>query len=323
MVYRNLGRSGLQVSRLCLGSVNFGWLTDPDESFAIMDAALENGVNLLDTADRYGHTLGDNSSESIIGRWLSQGGERRDRMILATKVYCTLSDWPNDGGLSARHILQACEASLRRLRTDHIDLYQMHHIDRSTPWEEIWQAMDLLLRQGKILYVGSSNFAAWHIATANSIARQRQLLGIVAEQSVYNLTQRMVELEVLPACEALSVGVLAYSPLAEGVLAGRGEEAEAGRREQPPLRSKRESCSNQLALFLALCEDLGEEPAAVALAWVLRHSAVVAPVVGSRTRAQLMRSLRALEIALDEETLTKLDAIWPGPGGAAPEAYAW
>jgi aryl-alcohol dehydrogenase-like predicted oxidoreductase len=323
MIYRRLGRSGLQVSRLCLGSVNFGWLTDPDESFAIMDAALENGVNFLDTADRYGHSLGDNSSESIIGRWLSQGGTRRERVVLATKVYCDLSDWPNDGKLSARHIRHACEASLRRLRTDHIDLYQMHHVDRSTPWEEVWQAMDLLVRQGKILYVGSSNFAAWHIATADSVARQRQLLGIMAEQSLYNLTQRMVELEVLPACEALGVGVLAYSPLAEGLLAGRGGEGEAGRREQPSLRARLESRGDQLTLFEALCKDLGEEPASVALAWVLRHPAVVAPVVGARTRAQLLRSLRALEILFEEETLAKLDAIWPGPGGAAPEAYAW
>ena len=152
-----------------------------------MDRALEHGINFFDTADVYGWKVGEGITEQIIGRWLAQGGGRRDKVVLATKVYGKMSDWPNDQGLSARHIIAACDDSLRRLQTDWIDLYQMHHVDRSTPWEEIWQAMEILVAQGKVLYVGSSNFAGWHIAVAQAEAAKRNFLGLVSEQCIYNL----------------------------------------------------------------------------------------------------------------------------------------
>ncbi len=205
MNYTHLGRTGLKVSRLCLGTMNFGDVTDEKTSARILDEALEAGINFIDTADVYGTEQspdiqqGSGLSEEIIGRWLQQGG-RRERIVLATKVYQPMGPGPNDRRLSAYHIRKACEDSLRRLKTDHIDVYQMHHIDRHTPWEEIWQAMELLVQQGKVLYIGSSNFAGWDIATAQSVATARHFLGLVAEQSLYNLTARTIELEVIPAC---------------------------------------------------------------------------------------------------------------------------
>ena len=225
MDYRRLGRTGLQVSPLVLGTMNFGMRaqgggvqTDEDEAFRIMDRGLDVGLNFFDTADVYGDGRG--LTESIIGRWLDQGDRRRDRVVLATKVYNSRSSWPNERGLSALHIRQACDDSLRRLRTDHIDLYQMHHVDLDTPWDEIWQAMDVLVAQGKVLYVGSSNFAAWHIVKANEAAARRGSLGLVSEQSLYNLNARTVELEVLPACADYGIGVIPWSPLAGGLLGG-------------------------------------------------------------------------------------------------------
>src|SRR5215472_8896066 len=242
MEYTNLGRSGLSVSRLCLGTMNFGPLTPPGEAHVIMDHAHELGMNFFDTANRYGGSqsppgqVGQHEqahvgwTEEIIGDWFDTGGGRRERTVLATKLYGAMGDWPNDGKLSALNIRRACDASLRRLRTDYIDLYQMHHVDRDTPWEEIWQAMELLVQQGKVLYVGSSNFAAWNIVQANEAAARRNFLGLVSEQSLYNLAARTVELEVLPACRAYGVGVIPWSPLAGGALAGGLSGATAGRR---------------------------------------------------------------------------------------------
>ena len=217
MDYRHLGRTGLLVSPLCLGTMNFGPQTSEPDSFTIMHHALDAGINFFDTANGYG----DSETEKIVGRWFAKGGGRREKVVLATKVYGNVAgEWPNDSKLSARHIRDACEASLRRLQTDHIDLYQMHHVDRATPWDEIWQAMDLLVAQGKVIYVGSSNFAGWHIVAANEAARQRNSLGLVSEQSLYNLNTRMIELEVIPACEAYGVGILPWSPLGSGLLGG-------------------------------------------------------------------------------------------------------
>lgn len=201
MEYTHLGRTGLKVSRVCLGTMNFGPVTNEEDSFAIMDRALDAGINFFDTANVYGWKRGEGITENIIGRWLKQGGGRREKIVLATKVYGVMGDWPNEGRLSAYHIRRACEESLRRMQTDHIDLYQMHHIDRDTPWEEVWQAMEQLVREGKVIYVGSSNFAGWHIAQANETARARHFMGLVSEQSLYNLNARMIELEVIPACE--------------------------------------------------------------------------------------------------------------------------
>jgi aryl-alcohol dehydrogenase-like predicted oxidoreductase len=262
------------------------------------------------------------ATEQIIGRWLAQGG-RRERIVLATKVYGPMGEGPNDRGLSAYHIRQACEESLRRLQTDHIDLYQMHHIDRGVPWEEIWQAMEQLVREGKVLYVGSSNFAGWQIAQANGVAATRQFMGLISEQSLYNLNARMIELEVIPACRAYGVGIIPWSPLAGGLLGGALQKASAGRRSDERAQQNVEKYRQQLEAYEALCRELGEQPADVALAWLLRNPAVTAPIIGPRTMEQLTGSLHALEISLSDETLAQLDRIWPGPGGEAPEAYAW
>lgn len=323
MEHVRLGRSGLRVSRLCLGTMNFGNFTPEDESRAIMNRALERGVDFFDTADVYGGEAGRGATEEILGRWFAESPARRDAVVLATKVYGKMGEGPNDGRLSAFHIRAACEASLRRLRTDRIDLYQMHHVDRDTPWEEIWQAMDLLVQQGKVLYVGSSNFAAWHIAEANAAARARGSLGIVSEQSIYNLRNRVVELEVMPACRALGVAVIPWAPLGGGFLCGALAEAKTGRRTREPLRKSVERLRPQLERYENLCRELGRAPAEVALAWVLANPGVTSPIVGPRTLGQLEESLAAASHPLPAEAAAKLDAIWPGPGGAAPEAYAW
>ncbi len=318
-----LGRSGLKVSRLCLGAMNFGPYTTEADSFTIMDRALEVGVNFFDTANVYGGKRGEGVTEQIIGRWLAQGGGRRDKVVLATKVFGRMGDWPNQGRLSALHIKQACEASLRRLRTDHIDLYQMHHIDRESPWEEIWQIMEQLYREGKILYVGSSNFAGWHLAQAQELAKARHFMGLVSEQSLYNLAERTVELEVIPACEAYGIGVIPWSPLARGLLAGASPPPSQGRRASEEVQQEAVKHRAKLDAYDKLCRDLGERPADVSLAWLLHQPAVTAPIIGPRTREQLDGSLRALEISLSIETRSRLDEIFPGPGGPAPEAYSW
>jgi len=323
MDHARLGRTGLKVSRLCLGTMNFGPLTTEPESFAIMDRALELGIDFFDTADVYGWRTGEGVTEQIVGRWLAQGGGRRERVVVATKVYGKMGDEPNDRGLSARHIRHACDESLRRLRTDRIDLYQMHHVDRDAPWDEVWQAMEQLVTAGKVLYVGSSNFAGWHIAQANAAAAHRHFLGLVSEQSLYNLTARTIELEVLPACRAHGVGVIPWSPLAGGLLGGVLGEADKGRRSSERIRKRVEERRAQLEAWEGFCRELGEKPADVALAWLLDSPAVTAPIIGPRTIAQLEGSLRALEIALSPDHRAALDRIWPGPGGEAPEAYAW
>ncbi|MCS7060577.1 MAG: aldo/keto reductase [Anaerolineae bacterium] len=323
MEYARLGRTGLKVSRLCLGTMNFGPLTNEPDSYAIMDKALDVGINFFDTADVYGWKLGEGITEQIIGRWFAQGGGRREKVVLATKCYNKMSEWPNGRGLSALHIKQACEGSLKRLKTDYIDLYQMHHIDRECPWEEIWQAMEQLVREGKILYVGSSNFGGWHIAQANEQAAKRHFMGLVSEQSLYNLNARMIELEVIPACQAYGVGLIPWSPLAGGLLGGVLQQVKEGRRAGENMQKNIEKHRAKLEAWETLCTELGEKPADVALAWLLHQPAVTAPIIGPRTVEQLTGSLRALEIRLSAETLKKLDEIFPGPGGPAPEAYAW
>jgi len=330
MKYTSLGRTGLQVSRLCLGTVNFGPQTSGADSVAIMDSALGNGINFIDTANAYGvYTApGDTShlhlglTEEIIGRWLAQDG-RRDQVVLATKVFVKMGEGVNERGLSAYHIRKACEESLRRLQTDHIDLYQMHHVERSTPWEEIWQAMEQLVREGKVIYVGSSNFAGWDIATAQCAARERRFMGIVSEQSHYSLAARTVELEVIPACRHYGVGLIPYSPLAGGLLGGALRKANAGRRAGESQSMRIERYRPQLEAYETLCQELGESPSNIGLAWLLHNPVVTAPIIGPRTVEQMTSNLRALDISLSDETMRRLNEIWPGPGGEAPTAYAW
>ncbi|HLE13217.1 MAG TPA: aldo/keto reductase [Anaerolineales bacterium] len=323
MEYTNLGRTGLKVSRLCLGTMNFGPQTEEAASHQIMDEALELGINFIDTANVYGWKTGEGITEQIIGRWIASGGGKRDRIVLATKVYGKMGDSPNERRLSAYHIRRACEGSLQRLQTDHIDLYQMHHIDRETPWEEIWQAMEQLVAQGKVLYVGSSNFAGWHIAQAQCLARERRFMGLVSEQSLYNLKDRTVELEVIPACREYGLGLIPYSPLAAGLLAGALEKENQGRRASERIKKDTEKHKSQLTDFESFCRDLGEKPSNIALAWLLHNSVVSAPIIGPRTSQQLTESIRSLDIILSDEHMVRLNDIWPGPGGEAPEGYAW
>ena len=324
MDYTHLGRSGLSVSRLCLGTMNFGPETSEEDSHAIMDRALELGINFFDSANVYGWKQGEGITEQIIGRWFAQGGGRREKTVIATKLYGSMSDWPNDTFLSARNIRRACDASLQRLQTDHIDLYQMHHVDRDTPWDEIWEAFDILKAQGKVLYVGSSNHAGWHIAKGMEAARRRHSTGLVSEQSIYNLLTRDVELEVLPACEDYGLGVIPWSPLHGGLLGGIIRKTETGKRRLGG-RAKDGLKENRKAIkaWEDLCDELGENPADVGLAWLLAQPAVTAPIIGPRTMEQLDGSLRSLQIKLKKDVLTRLDDIFPGPGGTAPEAYAW
>jgi aryl-alcohol dehydrogenase-like predicted oxidoreductase len=322
MEYRRLGRTALRVSPICLGTMNFGPLTTEPDSFAIMDRALELGINFFDTANRYGGPKGPGTTETIIGNWFAQGGGRREKVVLATKLFGAMTEWPNDSGLSALNIRAACDASLRRLQTDHIDLYQMHHIDRTAPWDEVWQAMETLVAQGKILYVGSSNFAGWHIAHANEAAKARHFVGLVSEQSLYNLASRTVELEVLPAARYYGLGFIPWSPLAGGMLGGNLTSADTARRKS--VQPRYERMRPALERWEKFCADLGEEPAAVALAWLLQQKGVTGPIIGPRTMSQLEgASLRALDLTLDAASLATLDEIFPGPGGPAPEAYAW
>jgi len=323
MQYVKLGRTGLKVSRLCLGTMNFGPLTSEPESFAIMDRALDLGINFFDTANVYGWKIGAGVTESIIGRWMAQGAGRRERIVLATKVNGKMGEGPNDRRLSAYHIRQAVEGSLRRLQTDHIDLYQMHHVDRETPWEEIWQAMETLVQQGKVLYVGASNFAALHLALAQCAAKERHFMGLVSEQSLYHLGARNIEMEVIPACRELGLGLIPWSPLGGGLLAGALAKSAEGRRASDNVQKEIDKYRPQLEAYEGLCAEIGEKPADVALAWIVKNPVVTSPIIGPRTLDQLNGSLRALDIELSDEIMKRLDEIWPGPGGEAPEAYAW
>jgi aryl-alcohol dehydrogenase-like predicted oxidoreductase len=313
--------------------MNFGWHTEEEDSYEIMDRALELGINFFDTANVYGWASETSGlTEEIIGRWFAQGGGRRDAVVLATKVYGSMKvkdalpePNANNSGLSAMKIKTQCEGSLKRLQTDWIDLYQMHHVDRECTWQETWQAFDTLVKQGKIVYVGSSNFAGWDIATACQEASRRGLLGLASEQSIYHLNNRMIELEVIPACRHYGLGLIPWSPLDGGMLAGALEKYEIGRRGNKDEHYLRELEKNRdkLEKYEALCKELGEPPAIVALAWLLHNPVVSAPIIGPRTLEQLESAVHATELILEEEILKKLDEIFPGPGGEAPMAYAW
>lgn len=326
MQYTSLGKSGMKVSRLCLGTMNFGPATDEKEAFRIMDAAVDAGVNFFDTANIYGWGENAGLTETIIGRWFKQGGGRREKVILATKFYGSMSDpfdGPNDAaGLSAYKLRRHLEGSLKRLQTDHIELYQMHHVDSSVTWDELWGAFEVAVHQGKIGYVGSSNFAGWHIAVAQAAAKNRNFLGLISEQHKYSLTCRLPELEVLPAAQSLGLGVIPWSPL-DGGLLGRNALKKIEGSRSGGNAERIEKHRAQLEQFAALCQELGEPQDNVALAWLLKNPAVTGPIIGPRTLEQFESSLRCLEVELDESAMKRLDEIFPGPGGPAPQAYAW
>ena len=323
MEYTHLGRSGLTVSRLCLGTMNFGDETTESDSHAIMDSAHDHGMNYFDTANSYGGSLGPGATEKIIGNWFAQGGQRRERTVLATKVYGDMSDWPNDARLSALNIRQALDASLRRLKTDYIDVYQFHHVDRATPWDEIWQAMETAVAQGKVIYAGSSNFAGWHIATAQAEARRRNFGGLISEQSVYNLLARTIELEVIPAALDHGIGIVPWSPLAGGLLGGvLGKQRDGKRRLTDGVVRRLAKHRDAIEQYENLATELGHEPGEIGLAWLLHQPAVTAPIIGPRTASQLDAAVRALGVTLDADVLGRLDDIFPGHK-PAPEDYAW
>jgi aryl-alcohol dehydrogenase-like predicted oxidoreductase len=302
--------------------MNFGAITPEKESFRIMDRALELGINFFDTANVYGGKKGEGITEKIIGKWMTEDKSRRDKIVLATKVYGEMGNRVNERYLSAYHIKKACEDSLKRMKTDHIDLYQMHHVHRDTPWDEIWQAMDQLVAQGKIIYVGSSNFAGWDIATANEEARRRKLFGLVSEQSKYNLFNRFIEREMVPACDYYGVGIIPWSPLEGGLLGGVLKKLDKGRRAKDEIVNKLKNNHQQIVQWEKFCDEIGEEPANAALAWLLNQPGITSPIIGPRTLQQLETSMRSLEINFNAESLAKLDVIFP-PAGQSPQYYAW
>lgn len=323
MEHRRVGRTALQVSSVALGTMNFGPVTPEPVAHQMLSAAIDAGITMVDTADQYGGDHGVGATEAIIGRWLAADPSRRDRIVLATKVHEPMGEGPNDRGLSAHHIVRACDASLRRLGTDRIDIYQMHHVDRAAPWDEVWQAMETLVAQGKVIYVASSNFAGWHIGAACEAAARRSTMGLISEQSLYHLAERRIELEVLPACAHYGLGLFPWSPLGGGLLAGAAANAADGsRRQSPHMQAAVEAHRPALEAWEQLCAAAGLEPAVAALAWLMHQPGVTAPVVGPRTPDQLDDAIAAAAVVLDDAFLDAVDGIFPGPG-PAPEAYAW
>jgi aryl-alcohol dehydrogenase-like predicted oxidoreductase len=327
--YTHLGRTGTSVSRIVLGTMNFGDRTSEEDSFAIMDRALELGVNFFDTANAYGGSAGRGATEEIIGRWFAARPGVRDDIVLATKVHSPMvapnddgSDVVNARGASAWQVRREAIGSLERLQTDRIDLYQFHHIDRHISWQELWQAMEVLVARGEVVYTGSSNFAAWNIAQANEVAQQRHFLGLVSEQSLYNLAQRSIELEVIPAAQHYGLGILPWSPLSGGLLSG-GSSDKGARSGEARITEARAKQQDQLEAYDRFAAERGWTSASLGLAWLLHQPGVTGPIIGPRTVEQLESAVAAVDIELSEDDLAALDELFPGPGGQAPEAYAW
>jgi aryl-alcohol dehydrogenase-like predicted oxidoreductase len=334
MEYGKLGRSNLTVSRICLGTMHFGPYASEEESFRIMDRAIEMGINFWDTANVYGGQGHRGRSEEFIGKWFAQRPAGRDQVVLATKVYNPMIEGsaPNEErGFSAYKVRKHLADSLRRLQTDHVDLYQVHHFDRRVAAEEFWGALEKVVADGDVLYVGSSNFPGWGLAKYQMQAWNRGFMGLVSEQTQYNLLCRAPELEVLPAALDLGIGILVYMPLAGGLLTGKTRSVEGSRTAQVeaeygiPLGAE----NNQFAAFSALCRELGEKEHVVAIAWTLSNPAVASSIVGVRTVEQLDGLERAASFKLDADVLRRLDDLFSiNRGrllktGPAPEAYAW
>lgn len=334
MKYTTLGKSKLEVSHVCLGTMHFGSRTSEEDSFKIMDKALDMGINFFDTANVYGGDGGRGRSEEIIGKWMKDRGTR-DEIVLATKVYGNMRDSniPNEkGGISTYKVRKHVDDSLQRLQTDRIDLYQVHHIDRDITPEEFWGTFERTINDGKVLYMGSSNFPGWGLVTHQLQAMQRGSMGFISEQTMYNLVCRYPELEVLPAAKALGIGVIPYMPLAGGLLTGKKKSVEGSRTNQVENEYGIHlgDSNRQMADFSALCAELGEKEHVVAIAWTLAHPAVDSPIVGVRTIDHLDGLDRAAELELGDESLKRLDEIFdPNKGRplrvgkVAPEAYAW
>jgi aryl-alcohol dehydrogenase-like predicted oxidoreductase len=334
MKYTRLGRSNLLVSRVCLGTMHFGGYAGEEECFKIMDRALEMGINFFDTANVYGGKGKHGLSEETIGRWFKARPGARDKVVLATKVYGNMVDaeTPNeDRGISLYKVRKHAADSLRRLQTDRIDLYQVHHIDRTISAEEFWGTFEKLVADGDVLYVGTSNFPGWGLAKFQLHAWNRGHTGIVSEQSMYNLLCRVPELEVLPAALEFGIGVIPYMPLAGGLLTGKMRAPDGSRTGQVEKEYgiRLGEQNQQFMEFSAICREMGENENVVAIAWTLSHPAVASPIVGIRTVEQLEGLERAAELVIPPEALDRLNelfninrgrALHPGP---APEAYAW
>ncbi len=322
MDYRTLGRTGVQVSPLCLGCMNFGDDADEEASFAIIDQAMEAGVNFLDTADVYSRGI----SETIVGRALARDG-KRDRVFLATKGYNKMDDAdPNAWGSHRFHLVKACEDSLRRLGTDHIDLYQIHRPKSSIPIDETLRALDDLVHAGKVRYIGTSTFAAWQLVESLWASKELHLNRFVCEQPPYNLLDRRIERELLPFCRTYGVGVIPWAPIAGGLLSGKyrlGQTRPVGARYEKGAFNSRDNDDALAALekYLPFCEGRGVAPAQMALAWCLAQPGVTSPIVGPRTAEQMGDYIKALEITVTDEDAQALDAIFP-PGTHVSNYYA-
>ena len=311
--YRRLGRTGLKVSPLCLGSMNFGWTADEETSFAVMDAFAEAGGNFIDTADVYnrwvdGHNGGE--SEGVIGRWLQARGNR-SQMIIATKVRGQMGPGPNDQGLSRRHIFDACDASLRRLQSDTIDLYQTHYFDADTPIDETLEALDRLVQQGKVRYVGCSNYPAWRLMEALWTSDKCGLARYNSIQPHYNLVNRAeFERELAEVCLANGIGIIPYSPLAGGFLTGkysRDRDTDSVRAEGVRQHYFNDAGWKVLDAVRAVAVELDTTPLAVSLAWLLAQPGMTAPIFGANTVEQLQGSLAALDVDLTGEQMETLN----------------
>ena len=309
MQYRNLGRSGLKVSELCLGTMTFGHTTDEAEARAIMDAAFDAGINFFDSANTYAK----GRSEEILGSLLKG---RRNDAVIATKCFNPTGPGPNDSGLSRQHIMRAVEDSLRRLQTDHIDVYYLHHVDDETPLDETLRALDDLVRDGKVLYIACSNFEAWRLMEAVWISDTKGLERFTAYQPQYNLVVRDIEAEIAPVCKLKGVGMVVWGPMAGGFLTGKYQP---GERSAPGTRSEENwvfmdrmfapNADETLETLLRLSNELGCLPAALAVRWVLEQEAVSSAIVGARTRDQFHKSLQAADLRPPSEVLRQLSTV--------------
>lgn len=334
MQYAKLGRSNMTVSRICLGTMHFGTRTPEDESFRIMDKALEMGINFFDTANVYGRSVHSGLTEEIIGRWFAQGNGRRDKVVLATKVYSYMVPAPQppneEQGISAYKVRKHAADSLRRLQTDHIDLYQVHHIDTRVSLDEFWTTFDRLIQKGDVLYMGTSNFPGWALAKYQMYAWQHGMMGFVSEQPMYNLLCRFPELEIFPAARDFGIGIIPYMPLAGGLLTGKRQSQIGSRTEQVEQEYEKPLSNQQFESFSALCREIGEPEHVVATAWVLANPAVSSVIVGARTADHLDGLDRAAELVLAPEHKARLEDIFDinhgrslRPNRESPWAFAW
>ncbi|MBA3946697.1 MAG: aldo/keto reductase [Herpetosiphonaceae bacterium] len=322
MQTKQLGTTGLKVSEVCLGTMTFGNQSDEATSFAIMDTAAEGGVDFFDTADVYplgGDLSMTGRTEEIVGRWLKDRGTR-DRIVLATKCAGAMGPNPNDVGLSRKHIMQACDASLRRLQTDYIDLYQVHSPDPQTPIEETLRALDDLVHAGKVRYIGCSNYLAWRLADALWTSKLHGLAAFVCDQPRYNILFRMIEDEILPLCEAHGVGVIAYNPLAGGMLTGRyrqAQQVEVGSRfalknsgQLYQRRYWKDAIFEAVQEWGTFFEGRGKNLAHVALAWVLAQPGITSAILGASKPEQMRESLGGVDLKLDADEMEACDEVW-------------